>query len=155
MAATGAGCAGFRARLGGSAALVAEVALVLLIGLLLDGVRGAVPLALALDLALSVLLWWPVQRLLLGGRVSWRRLLPGAVVSGVGQALVIALSGAYLQAAIEAQAARYGLIGVAFVLVAWMIALGLLLVLGAVLGAEVAAAPPRPRSRQVTLREVP
>lgn len=36
--------------------------------------------------ALVVLVYWPVLRLLVGGRVRWRGLLPGAVVAGVGQA---------------------------------------------------------------------
>jgi membrane protein len=31
------------------------------------------------------LVWWPVLRLLVGGRVGWRDLLPGAVVAGVGR----------------------------------------------------------------------
>jgi membrane protein len=86
----------------------------------------------------------------LGDRVRWRALLPGAVVAGTGQVLVLTASGLYLQPAIESQAQRYGLIGVAFVLVTWMIALGLLLVLGAVLGAVLggrAGAAPSGRCR--------
>jgi membrane protein len=139
------GLRGFVHGLLGAAALVVEVVLVLLVGLLVDGFRGAALVTVAVNLVLSVLLWWPVQRLLLAGRVTWRQLLPGAVLSGVGQVVVITLSGVYLQVAIETQAARYGLIGVAFVLVSWMVVLGLLLVLGAVLGAEAAYDPLRPR----------
>lgn len=137
------GLRGFVHGLLGATALVVEVVLVLVVGLLVDGFRGAALVTVAVHLVLSVLLWWPVQRLLLGGRVTWRQLLPGAVLSGTGQVIVIILSGAYLQAAIESQAARYGLIGVAFVLVSWMVVLGLLLVLGAALGAEAAYDPPR------------
>jgi membrane protein len=133
----------------GAVALVGEVVVILLAGLVLDGLPGAALVTVVVGLVLSVLLWWPVQRLLLGGRVGWRRLLPGAVLSGLGQVVVIALSGAYLQVAIERQAAEYGLIGVAFVLVSWLIALGFLLVLGAVVGAEAAADTPRTRHAPV------
>jgi hypothetical protein len=55
------------------------------------------------------------------------------------------VSGVYLQWAIQDQAHRYGLIGVSFVLVSWLIVLGLLLVGGAVVSAEMAHDPPRLR----------
>ena len=85
-----------------------------------------------------------------------RRLLPGAAFVGIGQVVVIALSGIYLQPTIESQAQRYGLIGVAFVLVSWLIVLGLLIVLAAVLSAESDGAPGsrstarRPRRRAMS-----
>jgi membrane protein len=53
-------------------------------------------------------------------------------------------SGIYLQPTIESQAQRYGLIGVAFVLVSWLIVLGLLIVLAAVLSAESDGGAPQP-----------
>jgi len=77
--------------------------------------------------------------------VSWRHLFPGSVVLGAGQVVVAAVSGVYLQWAIQDQAHRYGLIGVSFVLVSWLIVLGLLLVGGAVVSAEMAHDPPRLR----------
>lgn len=144
------GVRGYVLGLLGAAALVGEVILTLLVGLPLADVRNAGLVVYLVRLAVAVLLWWPVQRLLLGGRVSWRQLLPGAVVLGVGQVVVLAVSGIYLQWAIENQAGRYGLIGVAFVLVSWLIGLGLLLVLGAVLSAEMTHNPPRLR-RTATL----
>ena len=69
----------------GAAALIAETVVFLLIGLL---VEGAVLPTVLLRLALSVLMWWPVQWLLLGRRVGWRRLLPGAAFVGIGQVVV-------------------------------------------------------------------
>ena len=117
--------------------------LTVLVGLLLVDARNALLIVSVVRLAMAVLLWWPVQRLLLGGRANWRQLLPGAVVLGAGQVGVMAVSGVYLQWVIEDQAGRYGLIGVAFVLVSWLIVLGLLVVLGAVLSAEMAHDPPR------------
>jgi membrane protein len=132
------GLRGFGYGLLGSAVLVAEVALLVLTAPLLGVVPHVVLVTALLRTVPSVLLWWPVHWLLLGGRVGWRALLPGAVVSGVGQTLVMAVSGVYVQEQIAEQSARFGLLGVAFVLMFWLIALGVLLVLGAVLSAETA-----------------
>jgi membrane protein len=79
------GLRGFVPGLLGAAALVVAVDLVLLVGLLVNGFRGAALVTVAVNLVLSVLLWWPVQRLLLGGRGTSRQLLPGAVLSGTGR----------------------------------------------------------------------
>jgi membrane protein len=107
------------------------------------GVDGAeMPLvAFALHAVLAVVLWLPVQRLLLGGRIGWRQLLPGALVAGLGQVIVMGVSGLYFQVAIASQAERFGVIGVAFVLVSWLVVLAYLLVGAAVLSAEMAGAP--------------
>lgn len=129
------GLAGWWHGLVGSAALVAEVALLVLIGPVIGRLPAGALLAFVVHTVVAVLLWWPVQWLLLGGRVVWRALLPGAVVAGLGQALVIAVSSAYLPVAISREAARFGLLGAAIVLVSWLVVLGLLLVLAAVLGA--------------------
>jgi membrane protein len=139
------GLRGFALGLLGAAALVAEVVVTVLVGRLLMDVANAVVIVYVVRLILAVLLWWPVQWLLLGGRVRWRHLFPGSVVLGAGQVVVTAVSGVYLQWAIQDQAHRYGLIGVSFVLVSWLIVLGLLLVVGAVVSAEMAHDPPRLR----------
>jgi membrane protein len=140
----------------GAVVLVGEVILTVVVGSLLRNVPNDVLVVSGVRLVLAVLLWWSVQRLLLGGRVGWRRLLPGALVLGAGQVVVTAVSGLYLQPAIEDHARRYGLIGVAFVLVSWLIGLGLLLVVGTVLSAEMAHHPqavpgaPRPEGETGT-----
>ena len=137
------GLPGFGYGLLGAIALVAEVVALLFVAPLFAALPGAVVLTALTRLVPSVLVWWPLQRLLLAGRVGWRALLPGAVASGVSQVVVMSVSGLYVADQIDQQAARFGLIGVAFVLVTWLIALGLLLVLGAVVGAELAASPRR------------
>jgi membrane protein len=135
------GLKGFGYGLLGAAVLVAEVSALLLMAPVLSRLPGGLFLTLVVQTIAAGLLWWPVQRLLLGARIAWRALLPGAVVAGVGQIAVTVASGMYLPAAIGHDAARYGLIGVAFVLVTWLIGLGLLLVIAAVLSAEIARAP--------------
>jgi membrane protein len=86
----------------------------------------------------GALAWWPVQRLLVDGRVPWRDLLPGAIVTGVGQAVVMAFASLTLRPVLIDQAQRFGTIGVTFALVTALTVFGVLLVFGAVLGPVVA-----------------
>jgi membrane protein len=99
---------------------------------------GHIIIELIVNAAVATLLWWPIQRVLLDGRIGWRALLPGAALNGCGQAVVLGLSAIYLPSAISSSSQKYGLIGAAVPLVSWLVVVGLLLVLSAVLGAELA-----------------
>jgi membrane protein len=125
----------------GAAALIAGFAALALLWPALAALGGHVVAQLVVHAVAAVALWWPVQRILLGGHVSWRALLPGAVLTGVGQAVVLGVAVVFLPATIAHEAARYGLFGVAVAVVSWLLALGLLLVLSAVLGAQLAVGP--------------
>jgi membrane protein len=70
--------------------------------------------------------------------------LPGAALTGAGQAGAILVSGLYLPIAISHEAERYGLVGVAIALLSWLVVFGLLLVVSAVLSAELARGPITP-----------
>jgi len=122
-------------------ALISEFALLTLLGPVATALVGYRSAGIAVQAVGATLLWWPVQYLLLGGRVGWRALLPGAALTGIGQAVVILVSGVYLPIAIGHQADRYGLVGVAIALLSWLVVLGLLLVVSAVVSAEVASGP--------------
>jgi len=66
-------------------------------------------------------------------------------VTGVGTALTWLVSGIWLPRAFASQAETYGLIGVFIVVVSWFILLALLLVLAAVISAELwSSASPHP-----------
>lgn len=117
-------------------ALVGEFVLLALLGPVFSWLVGGAWPGLVLRAVAAVLLWWPILYLLLGGRIGWRRLLPGAVLTGSGQVLVVVAVGLYLPAAVGRETARYGLIGVAVTLLSWLVVLGLLLVVSAVVSAE-------------------
>ncbi|MDN5915813.1 MAG: YihY/virulence factor BrkB family protein [Pseudonocardia sp.] len=117
-------------------ALVGEFALLAFLGPVFSGLVDGTAPGLVVRAAAAVLLWWPILYLLLGGRVGWRTLLPGAALTGGGQTVVIMVSGVYLPAAVSREATRYGLIGVAMALLSWLVVLGLLLVVSAVVSAE-------------------
>lgn len=120
----------------GAAVLVAGVVVLVLVAPLMQALPNPPLLTALVRLAPSVGLWWVVQWLLLGGAVGWRALLPGAAVTGLGQVVVMAVSGLYLPQVVGRQAERFGAIGAAFVVVSWLVVLGMLLVVAAVAGAE-------------------
>jgi membrane protein len=125
-----------------AAALIGGFGALALLWPALAALGGHVVVQLVAHALAATALWWPVQHILLGGHARWRALLPGAVLTGVGQAVVLAVAVVFLPATISHQAARYGLFGVAVAVVSWLLALGLLLVLSAVLGAELVARGP-------------
>jgi membrane protein len=101
-----------------------------------DAFPGGTWLLLVL-LAPAVFLWaWWTQHLLLGGRVGWRPLLPGAITIAVG--LYVLRTGAQLSLSpsIGYNYDRYGPIGIVFVLLSWFIGFGIVMLGGAVVGAE-------------------
>jgi membrane protein len=81
---------------------------------------------------LALWLWTPA---ILLGISDWRRLLPGAIVSGVLGALAGVASGIYIPILLRWSADRYGLIGVAFSMQSWLLVMAFVVVSGAVVGA--------------------
>lgn len=116
--------------------LVGELAVLILLAPLAVVVLGSAVIGLAVHAATAILLWWPIQRLLLGARVGWKELLPGALVTGVGQAALVISSSLYMPFAVSRATDQLGILGTAVVLLSWLVFLGLLLVISAVLGAE-------------------
>jgi membrane protein len=72
--------------------------------------------------------------LLLGGRVSWRRLLPGAVVTSALVVVLSRLSTVFMPAFTRANLEQYGPIGVVFSVGSWLVVLGGVLVVATVVG---------------------
>lgn len=100
-----------------------------------------------LKAAVAVPAWWCTTYLLLGGRVSWQLLLPGAVVTAIGHVLTSLGSSLWMPYLIERNADRYGVIGVAVALISWLLVLAFLVVTSAVVQAQIGPAlrPSRPR----------
>jgi len=89
-------------------------------------------------LAIGAFFWLGIH-LLLGGRVPYRELLfPAAVTSAFFLGLG-AFSSAVLSAGIVANDKEYGPIGVVFIIMTWLLALGVVFMLGPVVGVAVQA----------------
>jgi membrane protein len=99
----------------------------------IESVGGSV-LAVALTGVTGFVFWLATPMLLLG-RLDWRRLAPGAVVSAVLGALVGVASAIYVPILMTWSADRYGLIGIAFSMQSWLLVVGFVAVIGAVIGA--------------------
>jgi membrane protein len=96
------------------------------------------PAMLAVMVAQGVLTfvyyWWS-QHWLLGGRVTWRALLPGAISVGVGTTILFRLTRVIMPGQISWQVHAYGLIGGVFVLSVWLMILSVVIFGGVLLGA--------------------
>ncbi|MET9606931.1 YhjD/YihY/BrkB family envelope integrity protein [Streptomyces sp. NPDC006512] len=69
----------------------------------------------------GTLLWWWTQHLLLGGRVPWLPLLPGAVLVGVAEQIVTWGSRFYMPRAIDRSLEQFGGLGLVFAMLSWLI----------------------------------
>lgn len=95
---------------------------------------GGLLLALIASGLTGLVLWLATPAILLGIS-DWRRLLPGAVVSGALGALAGVASGIYIPILLKWSADRYGLIGIAFSIQSWLLVMAFVVVIGAVVGA--------------------
>jgi membrane protein len=78
--------------------------------------------------------WWFAMRFLLGGRITWRRLLPCAVATGLCWLGMVAVFSATFSGMVISSDDRYGPIGIVFDLLSYMLAVGVVIILGAVVG---------------------
>ena len=113
--------------------LVLVVATVATVGAVAGGVAGAILTAVLCSPLVVLWVWW-MQRFLLAGRVRWRALLPGALVTAAALAAFSVATSAYLSRAIVWNADRYGPIGVVFVLMRGLTWFSTVLLGGAVVG---------------------
>ena len=115
------------------AVLVGFSALVGWVGPSLHDAGGPVLLGV-IGLTVSTAFWWFTQWFLLGGRISWRELFPSAIATAVcwvGMAVVFSI---IFSGTIIADDKKYGTIGVVFALMSWFIAIGVVIILGAIAG---------------------
>lgn len=96
---------------------------------------------LALAVVSGTLLWWWTQHLLLGGRIAWLPLLPGAVLAGVGEQVLTMGSRIYMPLAVDRSLQQFGSLGSVFVLLSWLIMFFIVVTLAIAVGYVVAHEP--------------
>jgi uncharacterized BrkB/YihY/UPF0761 family membrane protein len=141
---------GVRGTLNGVTAIGLLITSLLVLSLLVGQMRQ-VPagnvVAVVLRVVVSAAVWLVLQSLLLSRRIPIRRLLGGAVVAGAGTAVLSVYSALWMPRLIENNAARYGIIGITFAMLTWLILVGFCVVAVAVISAELGGAPTiRPRA---------
>jgi membrane protein len=96
---------------------------------------GGVVLTELVTLAITTPFFWWSMHFLLAGRVSWRALLPAAIATGVFFAGLGIFSKFYFSSTIISDSRTFGAIGAVFGILTWFVAIGAVLILGAVAGA--------------------
>lgn len=99
-----------------------------------DGSLSASLVAVLGDLGGTVLFFWASQRLLLGGRVRWRALLPGAVATAIGMLGLRVFSQVVFSPLIASNAVTYGPFGTVLVVQSWLVGVGVVVYGGAIAG---------------------
>jgi membrane protein len=84
-------------------------------------------------IGITLFVWWTMH-FLLAGRVSWRRLWPSALATGICAAALSVISKLYFSSSIISDDKNYGPIGAVFSIMTWFIAIGAVLLIGAVAG---------------------
>lgn len=86
---------------------------------------------------LTFLFYWWSQRWLLGGRVTWKAVLPGALAVGLLTTILFRLTRVIMPGQVAWQVHAYGLIGAVFVLSVWLMILSGVIFTGVLLGAVI------------------
>jgi membrane protein len=84
------------------------------------------------------LMWWWTSRVLLFGRVPWRRLLVGALLTGYSLVIFSWGSALVMPAYVASSAAAFGTLGVILAITTWLVGFAGLLVVASVVGRSVA-----------------
>jgi membrane protein len=95
---------------------------------------GGTGLVLIATLPVATAFWWFSMWLLLAGKLGWRELFPSALATGIcwlGMVVVFRLT---LSSTIASNYMKYGPAGVVFAIMTYLIAIGVVIILGALLG---------------------
>jgi membrane protein len=99
-----------------------------------DGPAGPLVLGVVEVVGFFLFFWWSIH-FLLGGRESWRRVRPAAVATAVFWIGLGVFAAFYFSTTVVDDSKTYGTMGVTFTLITWFIAMGSVIMLGAVFGA--------------------
>ncbi|MBV7700710.1 YihY/virulence factor BrkB family protein [Streptomyces sp. TRM70350] len=94
------------------------------------------------SLSAVLFIWWS-QRMLLGGRIRWRALLPGAVATVIGLLGLRVFSRLVFSPLIASNAVTYGPVGTVLVIQSWLVGVGVVVFGGVLVGRLVHEEIPR------------
>ena len=115
------------------AVLLGCAALVSWAGPSVHAAGGPVLLALLALVAVTGF-WWFTMWLLLGGRVSWRELFPSALATAICWLAMSVVFNLTMSDTITSNYKKYGDIGVVLAFMSYLIAIGVVIILGAIIG---------------------
>jgi membrane protein len=116
------------------AAVVIGLALVVATRIILRG-GGLLPVVeFVAEVVAWGALWWIVCWIVINRRVSLRELLPGSVLAGLGFAVAAVFGRLLLPPIFADSARRYGVLGVGFTYIGWLLVLACILLIAATVG---------------------
>src|SRR4051794_33258570 len=116
------------------AAVVLGLALVVATRILLRG-DGPLPVVeFIAEAVLWTLLWWIACWIVVNRGVPFRHLLPGSVIAGVGFAVAGLFGKAFLPPLLADSALRFGVLGMAFTYIGWLLVLAIILLIALTVG---------------------
>jgi uncharacterized BrkB/YihY/UPF0761 family membrane protein len=107
---------------------IAMFAFVAALHRLAHAIPGGFLLTLTLQAAAVGTLWFALTRRLPDRRNDWIDLLPGAILVGIGLSIMNTIGRVYLPARFAHSSALYGSLGIASVMLAWLLLIGQLIV---------------------------
>lgn len=116
------------------AAVVIGLAFVVATRIVLRGNGPISVLEFLLEVAFWGVLWWFAWWIVIDRRVSLRALLPGAVLAGVGFAVAGLVARVFLPPLLADSARRFGVLGMAFTYIGWLLVLACVLLIAATIG---------------------
>ena len=87
-----------------------------------------------IGLSLAFALWLATPYVLLERRIPWKRLVPQALLTAIGIVGVGIWSTIYMPEAISSSAKQFGVVGVSFALLTWLVALSFAIVIATSIG---------------------
>ncbi|KAF2412065.1 hypothetical protein B1729_16990 [Microbacterium sp. B35-04] len=100
-------------------------------------VRGDGPVSVVAFFAEVILwtaVWWLTSWIVINRLVGLRQLLPGALLAGIGFALAGLVARVVLPPLLADSATRFGVLGMAFTYIGWLLVLAFILLVGAAVG---------------------
>ena len=120
-------------RLAWLAILLGSTALISWAGPTVHAAGGPVLLSLLALVAVTGF-WWFTMWLLLAGRVSWRELFPSALATAICWLAMSVVFNLTMSSTITSNYNKYGDIGVVLAIMSYLIAIGVVIILGAIIG---------------------
>jgi membrane protein len=90
-----------------------------------------------IGLSLAFVLWLVTPYLLLERRIPWRTLVPQALLTAAGIVGVGIWSTVYMSRAVSTSAEQFGVVGVSFALLTWLVAMSFAIVAAATVGTAI------------------
>jgi membrane protein len=79
-------------------------------------------------------LWWVASWIVVNRRISLRELLPGSVLAGIGFAVAGRFGRVFLTPLLADSALRFGVLGLAFTYIGWLLVLACILLIAVTVG---------------------